>query len=78
MRMSNTSSEKAEMGIKASYKTTRSSDGTGVTVNKEQQSIKILHKSSDAETTSGYIRVNFDTQKKKNAYRALNKRLGES
>lgn len=77
IKMSSSSSGKAEMGIKASVMTAHSSDGTGSTVNRQQQSIKIVHKASNTETTSGYIRINFDLQKKKDAYRALNKRLGE-
>jgi len=38
--------------------------------------IRIVHKVDDVEITSGYRKVNFSEQKKKEVYKKLNKMLG--
>jgi len=70
-------SEKDKMGVRSSSEPVSMPDVTISTVNRQQQTIKIVQMESNSEITSGCIRVDFDSLRKKDVYKSINKRFGE-
>jgi len=77
--MSDTASEKVELGQSAyAQKSEEVSDSTMMRVDRQGASIGMIRKNvSQSGTVTVYVRVNFDSKRKKDAYRKMNRKLGE-
>ena len=76
--MSDTNSEKIELGQKAYVEEkVEINDSTKMQAEEVNPSLRIIQKKIDPsiETETVYVRVNFDSKKKKDAYRKINRKL---
>ena len=74
--MSNTNNPKASFGKRASLSSGNAKpQKTNVTFTSNGISIKVSHVS--ATKVSGHTRIDFESKRRKDSYRELNKKLGE-
>lgn len=74
--MISTRNEKVEFGRKAESREVKVACSTQGHVVKKTETIRIVHQNDQGEISSGYRKVNFSEQKRREVYRKINKMLG--